>query len=328
MEEKRKWSKLSIIAFACLILSISVIPLAYLFKNSFLLRLSYFLSPLFLASLVLAITSLVQIKKHNLKGKWLAILTIVLWIILLLICVFSFIYLIFLFKSTAQDYYSQIPLNVNISPENLKVTSLNDYNGEADIFILTKDLVSEIPEQCSIKYFSLGFSPDIFRKDLNKSVAGTLILNWPIDKSYIPGEYSIMKSSTINLYFKEDETLFVKSKQENINLLLNEKGNFILPYTISPFLDSHNNYDSNGTFICTTSEYRESYNLSIHGKVDESLNFNNNKIICLKQYKAYDAFAFKTTEDCKFFEISSDIKIKFKADPKLWKEKIKTNSIL
>jgi hypothetical protein len=305
-----RWSKLSIISFTLLILAFFLSTINYLFKMN-LMIMGIFSSLLILLSIIFAIVSLIQIKKYNLKGKLLSILTLVIAIILVITGILGFIFIFYIFSNMGKVNYYTVPIEFTLSASNLQLTPTTETkNPDIFIFDYNNQNPSEIPENCSLERFSLSFSPTDKYNYLHSKDMGSWRYGSP------NGKYPSEKSGEYIFWIKEPNN----KKREIKRVLSNNQGDYELFYFFSAFVQTKAShpaiYESDGCQVHypKTSKYEKL--ISIKGMFNQEFNLDSEQIICLKEFKKdISGNLDLSTDDCFFIKITSKVDLSLEMDP-------------
>lgn len=318
MKQQEKWSKLSIISLIFIILSIFIFLLLFLLKYF----LFYFILPIvflfLIISFILSIISLIKIRKYNLKGRGMAITSLVLSIIFIILIVTSFIFLILAFSPTTLYSY-EVPLKIDISSSNLKINPIKLYE-KPDIFIYTKEDTDIFPENCSLNYLMFGLESSVPLLRFNND--GKYLGEYRGSHTYFPSscigyegcsdlsqklKIGNSGSSTYSLNLTEPNN----KKKASKKLLEENKDHFYLRYSLIPFVSPSNSVRSLNSTGCITQFDKtgiildKSY-LEFKGGTRQTKNEEYRKIICVKK----DSTLF-SEEGCTLFEIKADITLDY-----------------
>ena len=330
MAEKRRWSKLSIVSFLCLLFPFFSYVFNFLLKNALLNIIFYFSFLFYLTSLILAIISLVQIKKYNLRGKWLAILTIIIWGLLVVIAIIVLGFFVYVLTNCGTEYYYQVPLKINVEGTNYQIKQIDNPSQEPNIMLINFNLsLDSALNKCA---------PDSFKFYLDYS---KIIFADPKGEDYSKGFFEEPKPELLtgiypNSNFKNyilhlKEGLFRQTK----NLLKLNKEEFYLKYSIDPFYSQKTPLAGNvGTkgledYGCHIIYKRGMNDTSGTLKVigtEGKLNFSPTRILCLKPYKNVDGKIDISDENCTFYELTSNLKLDYNIDLSKGEEEVSHHS--
>lgn len=331
MEEKKRWSKLSIIASICLIFPFFFLLLNFLLGNSILNIISYFLFLFFLASLILAIISLVQIKKYNLKGKWLAILTIIIWGLSVLIIIILIGFFINALANCGTEYYYKAPLKINIKGTNYQIRQIDNTSKDPNIFLINFNLsLDNALNKCALDGFRFNLhSPEVIFADAEGKdyvSRGFYDASWI---SSVKGNYSGSEFMDYVLHLKESQTIF---KQNIENLLRLNKEEFSLEYYIKPFYSQKapeagnvgvGGQEAYGCYIIDRRIMGEDTNMLKVTGTEGKLNLNPKRILCVKPYNGKTDISNK---NCIFYELTSSLEISYNIDLSKGEEEVYRHS--
>ncbi len=222
-------------------------------------------------------------------------------------------------ETACDEYYYNVPLKANVSGLNLVLKPLNTIPEMADILIITKEKVSEIPNNCSLDNIRFDFGqPGVIFKDSSLSIQNGSRGSYG-NLRYALIEYPHPNSQEIILHLRDDSS-FKKTEK----LISSGKEEMHIEYSMSPFFNEnelgyYSNYpkkdiDIYGCIVLRRNNATIQDELEIK-EVTKNVDLKPKQIICLmnEKYAHPNEWDF-SNEDCTFFEISSDIYISTEID--------------
>ncbi|GEM_PF-2816145 len=294
--------------------------------------------------IILSIISLIQIKKYNLRGRWLSILTLIFSIIVLILILFSLFNPLYVMivglrvTGGDRDYYYNIPVKADVSGSSFKISPISESNLVPDIFILTINETNFIPQKCMIDNYYFLFSSGNYLSQ--NSLVGKQISSFEggyprdidnnelISDSIREGAKATYKQkSKVYTHYSFSEP---ENKVGNVeNMLKNDNGEFYIRYRMDPFTQiktiySDEDMKTDGCIVDIRRSITYS-NLTLPLKSEKTINYSYKNIICLRKYDELDKVAEenpnmngqinRTIEGCVFYEVESIIYITFISYP-------------